>query len=134
MDKNKLLEAEIVSGRRNPSVYSSLSDGMSYYEIKKQTELAIDVDNMPAIQGLAISNKFAVAEALNSKQGYTLLARRASKGDSSAPELFFMLRTAVDEKMKPIFRRLLQLNPVIIPKSEGESPKSKTFFLDFTFS
>jgi Mg-chelatase subunit ChlD len=106
MDKNRLLEAEIVSGKRNPSIYSSLSEGMSYYEIKKQTELAIDVDNMPAIQGLAISNKFAVAEALNSKKGYTLIARRASKGDSSAPELFFMLRTALDDRMKPVFRRL----------------------------
>lgn len=106
MDKSRLLEAEIVSGKRNPSVYSSLSEGMSYYEIKKQTELAIDVDNMPAIQGLAISNKFAVAEALNTKKGYTMIARRASKGDNSAPELFFMLRTALDERMRPVFRRL----------------------------
>jgi len=106
MDKNRLLKAEIVSGKRNPSVYASLSEGMNYYEIKKQTELALDVDNMPAIQGLAISNKFAVAEALNSKKGYTLIARRAAKGDSSAPELFFMLRTALDERMKPVFRRL----------------------------
>ena len=106
MDKGRLLEAEIVAGKRNPSVYSSLSEGMSYYEIKKQTELAIDVDNMPAIQGMAISNKFAVAEALNSKKGYTMIARRASKGDSSAPELFFMLRTALDDRMRPVFRRL----------------------------
>ncbi|MHA1686871.1 MAG: vWA domain-containing protein [Candidatus Heimdallarchaeaceae archaeon] len=106
MDKNRLLEAEIISGRRNPSVYTSLSEGMTYYEIKKATELAIDVDNMPAIQGLAISNRFAVAEALNSKKGYTLLARRASRGDDSAPELFFMLRTALNEKMRPVFRRL----------------------------
>ncbi len=106
MDKGRLLEAEIVSGKRNPSVYSNLSEGMSYYEIKKQTELAIDVDNMPAIQGMAISNKFAVAEALNSKKGYTMIARRASKGDNSAPELFFMLRTALDERMRPVFRRL----------------------------
>ncbi len=106
MDKNKLLEAEIISGRRNPSVYANLSEGMSYYEIKKQTELAVDVDNMPAIQGLAISNKFAVAEALNSKKGYSLIARRASKGESSAPELFFMLRTALDDRMRPVFRRL----------------------------
>lgn len=106
MDKNRLLEAEIVSGKRNPSIYSSLSEGMTYYEIKKQTELAVDVDNMPAIQGLAISNKFAVAEALNNKKGYTLISRRASKGDSSAPELFFMLRTALDERMRPVFRRL----------------------------
>jgi hypothetical protein len=106
MDKDRLLKAEIVSGKRNPSVYASLSEGMNYYEIKKQTELALDVDNMPAIQGLAISNKFAVAEALNTKKGYTLIARRAAKGDSSAPELFFMLRTALDERMKPVFRRL----------------------------
>ncbi len=106
MDKNRLLEAEIVSGKRNPSVYSSLSEGMSYYEIKKQTELAIDVDNMPAIQGLAVSNKFAVAEALNSKNGYTMVARRAAKGDNSAPELFFMLRSALDERTRPVFRRL----------------------------
>ncbi len=106
MDKNRLLEAEIVSGRRNPSVYASLSEGMSYYEIKKQTELAVEVDNMPAIQGLAISNKFAVAEALNSKKGFTLIARRASKGDNSAPELFFMLRSALDDRMRPVFRRL----------------------------
>ncbi len=106
MDKNRLLEAEIVSGKRNPSVYSSLSEGMSYYEIKKQTELAIDVDNMPAIQGLAVSNKFAVAEALNSKKGYTMVARRAAKGDNSAPELFFMLRSALDERTRPVFRRL----------------------------
>jgi len=106
MDKSKLLEAEIISGRRNPSVYANLSEGMSYYEIKKQTELAVDVDNMPAIQGLAISNKFAVAEALNSKKGYSLIARRASRGESSAPELFFMLRTALDDRMRPVFRRL----------------------------
>ena len=106
MDKGRLLEAEIVAGKRNPSVYSNLSEGMSYYEIKKQTELAVDVDNMPAIQGMAISNKFAVAEALNSKKGYTMIARRASKGDNSAPELFFMLRTALDERMRPVFRRL----------------------------
>ncbi|MCK4845389.1 MAG: hypothetical protein KAS95_06935, partial [Candidatus Heimdallarchaeota archaeon] len=80
MDKSRLLEAEIVSGKRNPSVYASLSEGMSYYEIKKATDLAIDVDNMPAVQGLALSNKFAVAEALNSKKGYKLISRRASRG------------------------------------------------------
>ncbi len=106
MDKSRLLEAEIVSGKRNPSVYASLSEGMSYYEIKKATDLAIDVDNMPAVQGLALSNKFAVAEALNSKKGYKLISRRASRGDDSAPELFFMLRSALDERTRPIFRRL----------------------------
>jgi len=106
MDKNRLLEAEIISGRRNPSIYASLSEGMPYYEIKKATDLAIDVENMPAIQGLALSNRFAVAEALNSRKGYTLLARRASRGDDSAPELFFMLRNALNEKMRPVFKRL----------------------------
>ena len=117
MDKNRLLEAEIVSGKRNPSVYSNLSEGMSFYEIKKQTELAIDVDNMPAIQGLAISNKFAVAEALQSKKGYTMIARRAAKGDNSAPELFFMLRSALDDRMRPVFRRLAR--QVILTTATG---------------
>ncbi len=117
MDKNKMLEAEIVSGRRNPSHYANLSEGMTYYEIKKQTELAVDVENMPAVQGLAISNKFAVAEALNSQKGYKLVARRAAKGDNSAPELFFMLRGALDDKTRPIFRRLAR--QVILTTSLG---------------
>ena len=37
MDRDKLLEAEIVSGKRATNVYADLSKGMTYYQIKKQT-------------------------------------------------------------------------------------------------
>ena len=105
-DKEKLLELEIVTGKRNASFYANLSKGMDYYQIKKMTELAMQAENFPAIKGLAASNQYAVSEALSSNEGLKLLGRRASTGDSTAPELFFLLRNTLSEQTKPIFRRL----------------------------
>ncbi len=117
MDRDKLLDAEIVTGKRSPKTYAELSKGMSYYEIKKKTELAVEVDNMPAVKGLALSNKFAVAEALSAEKGYKMIARRASQGEGSAPELFFMLRSAMSKRTMPMFRRLAR--QVILKTSMG---------------
>ncbi|MHA1911623.1 MAG: vWA domain-containing protein [Candidatus Kariarchaeaceae archaeon] len=117
MDRDKLLEAEIVSGKRATNVYADLSKGMAYYQIKKQTELALEVDNMPAVQGLAMSNHFAVADTLSSTRGYKMIARKASSGDSSAPELFFMLRGTLNETYRPIFKRLAK--QTILKVSQG---------------
>ncbi len=106
MDKESRLKAEIIRGKRNAKLYADLSRGMSFHQIKRMTELAIEMDNMPAIKGLAISNQFAVAEALSSREGIRMLGRKASMGDGSAPELFFMLRSNLSEQTKPIFKRL----------------------------
>ena len=91
-DKDKILEAEIITGRRTSNKYHNLSKGMDFMQIKKQTETAIQVENMPAIQGLAMNNQMAVADALSSQEGYQMLARKAASGDNNAPNLFFMLR------------------------------------------
>lgn len=117
MDKKKLLEAEIVRGRRNPMKYHQLSKGMDFMTIRDSAEKAIEVENMPAIQGLAISNPAAVADAMESPQGFQLLGRRAASGDNSAPNLFFMLRGSMSEKAKPIFKRLARRS--ILKVSEG---------------
>ena len=117
MDRDKLLEAEIVSGKRATNVYADLSKGMTFYQIKKQTEIALEVDNMPAVQGLAMSNHFAVADTLSSTRGYKMIARKASSGDSSAPELFFMLRGTLNETYRPIFKRLAK--QCILKVSQG---------------
>ncbi len=117
MDKKKLLEAEIVRGRRSPKIYAQLSKGMDFMTVKESAEKAIEVENMPAIQGLAISNPAAVADAMSSAQGFQLLGRRAASGDNSAPNLFFMLRGTLGEKAKPIFKRLARRS--ILKVSEG---------------
>ncbi|MDH5400852.1 MAG: VWA domain-containing protein [Candidatus Heimdallarchaeota archaeon] len=105
-DKEKILEAEIVTGRRSVSHYHKLSKGMDFVQLKKQTETAIEVENIPAIQGLALSNSLAVAEQMSSKEGFQMISRRSSSGDNSAPNLFFMLRGNLSERARPIFRRL----------------------------
>lgn len=105
-DKEKILEAEIVRGRRSPLRYNKLSKGMDYMTINKQAETAVEVDNMPAVQGLALTNPMAVSDALSSPEGYQMLSRRASSGDNTAPNLFFMLRGNMSNEAKPIFRRL----------------------------
>ncbi|MHA2251932.1 MAG: VWA domain-containing protein [Candidatus Kariarchaeaceae archaeon] len=106
MDKDKILEAEIVTGRRSSNHYHKLSKGMDFMQIKKHAEKAVEVENLPAIQGLAISNQLAIAEALSTTEGFQMLGRRASTGTSTAPNLFFMLRGSLSKRARPIFRRL----------------------------
>jgi len=106
MDKDKILEAEIVTGRRNSSVYHKLSKGMDFMQIKKHAEKAIEMDNLPAVEGLAMSNQLSIAETLSSTEGFQMLARRASAGDNTAPNLFFMLRGSLSKRARPIFQRL----------------------------
>ena len=106
LDRETMLKAEIVRGKRNSKIYTDLSRGMNFHQIKRMTELALEMDNMPAVKGLAVSNQFAVAEALSSRQGLKMIGRRASTGDTSAPELFFLLRSNLSEQTKPIFKRL----------------------------
>lgn len=117
MDKKKLLEAEIVRGRRSPMRYAQMSKGMDFMTIKDSAEKALEVENMPAIQGLAISNPTAVADVMSSPQGFKLLGRRAASGDNTAPNLFFMLRGSLSDRAKPIFRRLARRS--ILKVSEG---------------
>jgi hypothetical protein len=105
-DKDKILEAEIITGRRTSKKYHNLSKGMDFMQVKKHTETAVQVDNMPAIQGLAMSNQMAVSDALSTQEGFQMLSRRAASGDNNAPNLFFMLRGTLSEQTKPIFRRL----------------------------
>jgi hypothetical protein len=105
-DKEKILEAEIVTGRRSPAQYNKLSKGMNFLQIKSLADKAVDVENMPAIQGLAMSNKAAVALSMSSNEGFQLLARKTAAGDNSAPNLFFMLRGSLSERARPIFKRL----------------------------
>ncbi len=117
MSKEKVLEAEIVRGRRNPMKFHQLSKGMDFMTIKEKTDTAIEVDNIPAIKGLALSNPNSVADALSNSQGLQLLTRRAASGDNTAPNLFFMLRGYLSERTKPIFRRLARRS--IIKVSQG---------------
>ena len=79
---------------------------MSFQEIKKATEAAVEAENMPAIKGLAMSNKFAVSEVMSDPGSYKLLAKRADAGDDSAPELFFLLRGTLNKYAYPIFARI----------------------------
>ncbi len=102
----KLVEAEIVAGTRSAEQYQDMTKGMNFPKIKKLTELAIDYDNIPALKGIAKSNQYAVAEALQSNEGVRMLERRAARGEGSAPELFFMLRSNYDPKYRKIYRRL----------------------------
>jgi Mg-chelatase subunit ChlD len=121
MDREKILEAEIVTGKRSASQYHKLSKGMTFSTIKKQAETAIEVENIPAIQGLAMSNQIAVSEQLSTSEGFQMLSRRAATGDNTAPNLFFMLRGNLSERAKPIFRRLARKS--IMKVSQGITGK-----------
>ncbi len=116
MDKDKILEAEIITGRRSKNQYHKLSKGMNFMEIKKHADTAIQMDNVPAIQGMAMTNQMAVAEQLSSSEGYQMLSRRASAGDNTAPNLFFMLRGNLSERARPIFRRFARKSIIKISK------------------
>lgn len=102
----KLVEAEIVAGTRSAEQYQDMTKGMNFPKIKKMTDLAIEYDNIPALKGIAKSNQYAVAEALQSNEGVRMLERRAARGEGSAPELFFMLRSNFDPQYRKIYRRL----------------------------
>ena len=106
----KLVEAEIASGTRYAQQYQDMTKGMKFPQIKKMTELAIEYDNIPALKGIAKSNQYAVAEALQSNEGVRMLERRAARGEGSAPELFFMLRSNFDPKYRKIYRRLARIS------------------------
>jgi hypothetical protein len=110
MTPEKLVEMEIVSGTRSAKDYNQMTQGMKYPQIKKMTDLAIEYENIPAIKGISKSNKYAVAEALQSTEGVRMLERRAARGEGSAPELFFMLRGNFDEKYRKIYRRLARVS------------------------
>lgn len=121
LDQDKILEAEIVTGRRLPSQYHKLSRGMDFMQIKKHADKAVEVQNMPAIEGLAMSNQLAIAEALSTTEGFQMLGRRASSGDNTAPNLFFMLRGSLSDRTRPIFRRLAKKS--IMKVSRGVTGK-----------
>ncbi|MGC9780688.1 MAG: hypothetical protein HZR80_15715 [Candidatus Heimdallarchaeota archaeon] len=106
MTPEKLVQAEIVSCTRSSKDYNQMTKNMSFPQIKKMTELAIEYDNIPALKGIAKSNQYAVAEALQSNEGVRILERRAARGEGSAPELFFMLRSNFNPQYKKIYRRL----------------------------
>jgi len=110
MTPEKLVEAEIVSGTRSAKDYNQMTQGMKYPQIKKMTELAIEYENIPALKGLAKSNQYAIAEALQSNEGVRMLERRAARGEGSAPELFFMLRSNFDPQYRKIYRRLARIS------------------------
>ena len=116
MDKDKILEAEIVTGRRNSSFYHRLSKGMDFLQIKKHAENAVEVENLPAVQGLAMSNQLSISEALSSTEGFQMLARRAAAGDNTAPNLFFMLRGTLSKHARPIFQRLARQSIVKVSR------------------
>ncbi|MCY3411439.1 MAG: VWA domain-containing protein [Candidatus Heimdallarchaeota archaeon] len=116
IDNEKILEAEIVTGKRSPAKYHKLSKGMSYMQIKSQSEKALQVENTSAIQGLAMSNQAAVANALSTKEGVQMLGRRAASGDNTAPNIFFMLRNRLSEEYKPIFKRLARRSIIKVSK------------------
>lgn len=106
----KLVEAEIISGTRTANQYNQMTKDMKFPQIKKMTDLAIEYDNIPALKGIAKSNQYAVAEALQSNEGVRMLERRAARGEGSAPELFFMLRSNFDPKYRKIYRRLARIS------------------------
>ncbi|MBD3192664.1 MAG: VWA domain-containing protein [Candidatus Heimdallarchaeota archaeon] len=106
----KLVEAEIVSGQRASKDYHEMTKRMKLPEVKKMSELAVEYENIPALKGLAKSNRYAVAEALQSKEGVRMLERRAARGEGSAPELFFMMRSNLDEKYRKVYRRLARVS------------------------
>jgi len=110
MTPEKLVEAEIVSGNRTANDYNQMTKGMKFPQIKKMTELAVDYENIPALKGIAKSNQYAVAEAMQSKEGVRMIERRAARGEGSAPELFFMLRGGMDDKYRKIYRRLARIS------------------------
>ncbi|MHA2092472.1 MAG: hypothetical protein ACW98K_16615, partial [Candidatus Kariarchaeaceae archaeon] len=62
LDQDNILEAEIVTGRRSASQYNKLSKGMDFLQIKKHAEKAVEVQNLPAVQGLAMSNQLAISD------------------------------------------------------------------------
>lgn len=106
MSPEKLVEMEIISGNRTTQDYNKMTKNMSFPKVKKMTELAMEYDNIPAIKGIAKSNQYAVAEAMQSDQGIRMLERRSARGEGSAPELFFMLRSNLEPKYRKIYRRL----------------------------
>ncbi|NHJ33745.1 MAG: VWA domain-containing protein [Asgard group archaeon] len=110
MTPEKLVQAEIVSGTRSSKDYNNMTQGMKFPTLKKMSELAIEYDNIPALRGIAKSNQYAVAEALQSKEGVRMIERRAARGEGSAPELFFMLRSNFDPQYKKIYRRLARIS------------------------
>jgi hypothetical protein len=110
MTPEKLVQAEIVSGTRTSKDYNQMTLGMKFPTLKKMSELAIEYDNIPALRGIAKSNQYAVAEALQSKEGVRMIERRAARGEGSAPELFFMLRSNFDPQYRKIYRRLARIS------------------------
>jgi len=110
MTPEKLVEAEIASGTRSARDYNQMTQGMKFPQIKKMTELAVDYDNIQALKGLARSNQYAVAEALQSNEGIRMLERRATRGEGSAPELFFMLRSNLNPQYRKVYRRLARIS------------------------
>lgn len=110
MTPEKLVQAEIISGTRSSKDFNQMTLGMKYPTLKKMSELAIEYDNIPALRGIAKSNQYAVAEAMQSKEGVRMIERRAARGEGSAPELFFMLRSTFDPQYKKIYRRLARIS------------------------
>ncbi len=117
LDKERILEAEIIIGKKSASHYHKLSKGMNFLQVSKAVDKAIEVENLPAIEGLAMTNKAAVALSMSNEEGFQMLGRRASTGDSTAPNLFFMLRGSLSERTRPIFKRLARKS--ILKVSQG---------------
>ncbi|MFX0169319.1 MAG: VWA domain-containing protein [Candidatus Hodarchaeota archaeon] len=69
-------------------------------------ELAIEHENITALQALAHLQPIATSEALSSQDGVHLIARSAREGNVAAPLLFFQLRRQISGQYRQTFREL----------------------------
>ncbi|MHA1409014.1 MAG: vWA domain-containing protein [Candidatus Odinarchaeia archaeon] len=101
-----MLKAEIRIKGQAPKKYERLAKNLSYQELKRAAEYAIEKQNIQALSGIAKVNPYAVKSALFFDKNMQILGRKLIKESGNAPDLYFLLRGVLDSQQKKIFRRL----------------------------
>ncbi len=103
-DKRKIFEHEIIRGNKNMKYYEKMARNYTYRELKDFSVLALKNKNVTALRALAKTNVFATADAMNEDLLYSFFRTKSDALDIGIIELFFLLRSRLNPKLKNIFK------------------------------
>ncbi|MHA1371884.1 MAG: hypothetical protein ACTSRA_19450, partial [Promethearchaeota archaeon] len=106
---DELLAVRIRVMGKKPSYYEEMASGLDFKRVDEFTKVALRQKNLNAIRGLAGINRRAVALNLQSDEGIRLVQEQVKRGSDFGPEIFFMLRSALDPYYRQLFKNLTKL-------------------------
>ncbi len=103
MDRDQLLQSEIINARDPQEIYLK-TQGLDKEKICELADLAVEVESIPALIGLAKRNRYAVADVLERNEKASELIMEQSERESwELLDLYYQVKDRLTERAKRFF-------------------------------